>query len=262
MNKLYPFAKLSLALTATLALGLVAAGCSDDDDAYYPPTGSVTFKYVLEGVAPRTLISKDVDRIQYSFTDKDGHIVFVSKAYDPKHNNMASVDGHITVSGVPLAATGVTAAYFDLAKTSQNQEQERLLSIGWNEIDWQRQYQVVVEDPEIVEVVPGEVTFAILPSNYTLAPGQDFWVGLSLTPSDKAYDYDVTSFVNFVTVETEELIEARRDYEHDKSPGSYPTPGYFKAIALGEQTLRATLELPSETLQLECLITITNEERP
>ena len=77
-----------------------------------------------------------------------------------------------------------------------------------------------------------------------------------------AYDYDVTSFVNFVTVETEELIEARRDYEHDKSPGSYPTPGYFKAIALGEQTLRATLELPSETLQHECLITITNEERP
>ncbi|MGM9992094.1 MAG: hypothetical protein ACI376_04485 [Candidatus Bruticola sp.] len=223
------FGFVALALT----VGLMGAGCSDSGDGESGPSykvGRVTFEYSLQA-SKRTEIPNTASSVKYSFLDSKNSTVFLSKVYQIPHQSTEVKQASLTVNEVPIAAQTVVAAYYD--------ENNTIVDIGLNDIEWTSAYTASVANPEIKELKNVEIVSCSGSGIFT--KGSSIALDTAITIGDAPEKlYRVTDFVSFKEKDQNVSLKPIKSSE-DHSLNSQVTAGCYEADKYGTYDISAVL---------------------
>ncbi|MGM9997854.1 MAG: hypothetical protein ACI38Q_00395 [Candidatus Bruticola sp.] len=220
--------------TLALTVSLMGAGCSDSDDnggsgSSYK-VGRVTFEYSLQA-SGRTQIPNTASSVKYSFLDAQNSTVFLSKLYQIPHQSTEVKQASLTVHEVPIAAQTVVAAYYD--------DNNKIVDIGLNDIEWTSAYTASVDNPEIRELKNVEMVGCSGSGVFT--KGSNIALDTVITISDAPDKlYRVTDFVHFKENDQDVSLKPIKS-STDHSLESNITSGCYEASKYGEYDIKAIL---------------------
>ena len=200
----------TLVITVGLGVGLLISGCGDSgsttpnplngSDTPTPPTPEppisdtykVTFQYnSLAKNLGRTAVTSDIVSVKYVFySEKDQQKVInkITDAQELKHEASAS-EPNITIDNLDDTVTSVTAAYYN--------ENDELLGVGYDAIDWQGQKTVTITDPDLYTLTDND-QLSLIADKYVVKPSEGVALNLTLTSSTSPVKtYDLTPFATF-----------------------------------------------------------------
>ncbi len=234
---------------AALGLGvsLLAGGCGNSGsttpnplnggDTPTPPTPEppisdtykVTFQYnSLAKNLGRIDVASDIVSVKYAFYGKADNKEFVTaptKAHEFKHEATAQ-EQDITIDATEVEELGadiygVTVAYYG--------ENDELLGVGYDTIDWQGQKVVTIADPDLYTLTDND-QLSLIADKYVVKPNEDVTLNLKLTPSSSATKpYDLTPFATFG-----QLNDIDNPNTVSLAADENATNGQFKAVAYGK----------------------------
>ena len=231
----------TLVTTVGLGVGLLISGCGDSGsttpnslnggDTPKPPTPEppisdtykVTFQYnSLAKNLGRTEVAADIVSVKYVFySEKDQQKVVnkITDAQDLKHEAAAS-EQNITIDNLDDTITSVTAAYYG--------ENDELLGVGYDTIDWQGQKVVTIANPDLYTVTDND-QLSLIADKYVVKPNEEVALNLKLTPSSSTVKaYDLTPFATFSQLNDPENPDTASLVADENAAN-----GQFKAAAYG-----------------------------
>ena len=180
MAKKNTFGFIAFTAAASLGLALTAAGCGTHNGSTTLATlggnNNVIFQYSLAASASgRTVISRDITKVSYSFTDSRGNVVKTTGSYDLKHSDV-NTNRDISVPSVPSTAKAATAAYYDSFGS--------IVAVGINDISWNYDNaEAVVSNPQVAGFeIPTQVTLQA--NRYVLSPEETTTLSLPVQTND------------------------------------------------------------------------------
>ena len=247
MNNKNTFRFATFAAALGLGVSLLAGGCGDGGsttpnplnggDTPTPPTPEppisdtykVTFQYnSLAKNLGRIDVASDIVSVKYAFYGKADNKEFVTaptKAHEFKHEATAQ-EQDITIDATEVEELGadiygVTVAYYD--------ENDELLGVGYDTIDWQGQKVVTIADPDLYTLTDND-QLSLIADKYVVKPNEDVTLNLKLTPSSSATKtYDLTPFATFG-----QLNDIENPSTVSLAADENATNGQFKAVAYGK----------------------------
>ena len=211
---------------AALSLGasLLAGGCGDGGsttpnslngggDTPQPPTPEppiietykVTFQYnSLAKNLGRTEVASDIVSVKYAFygkTDNKEFTIAPTKAHEFKHETSAQ-EQDITIDATEVEELNsdiyaVTAAYYA--------ENDKLVAVGYDTIDWQGQKAVTITDPNLYRIGQDNDELSLTSYDPTTGknktvfkPSENVGLKFKLLPKGESVNpYDLTPFATF-----------------------------------------------------------------
>ena len=232
----------TLVTTVGLGVGLILSGCGDSGsttpnslngggDTPQPPTPEppiiepykVTFQYnSLAKNLGRTEVAADIVSVKYVFySEKDQQKVInkITDVQELKHE-AAAQEQNITIENLDDTVTSVTAAYYG--------ENDELLGVGYDTIDWQGQKVVTIADPDLYTVTDND-QLSLIADKYVVKPSEDVTLNLTLnSASSTVKAYDLTPFATFSQLNDPENPDTASLVADENAAN-----GQFKAAAYG-----------------------------
>ena len=237
----------TLVTTVGLGVGLILSGCGDSGsttpnslngggDTPQPPTPEppiietykVTFQYnSLAKNLGRTEVASDIVNVKYVFYGKTENKEFTTaptKAYEFKHE-AAAQEQDITIDATEVEELNadiyaVTAAYYS--------ENDELLAVGYDTINWQGQKAVTIADPDLYTVTDND-QLSLIADKYVVKPSEDVTLNLTLnSASSTVKAYDLTPFATFSQLNDPENPDTASLVADENAAN-----GQFKAAAYG-----------------------------
>ena len=214
----------TLITTIGLGAGLMLSGCGDSGsttpnslngggDTPQPPTPEppiiepykVTFQYnSLAKNLGRTEVASDIVSVKYAFygkTDNKEFTIAPTKAHEFKHETSAQ-EQDITIDATEVEELNsdiyaVTAAYYA--------ENDKLVAVGYDTIDWQGQKAVTITDPNLYRIGQDNDELSLTSYDPTTGknktvfkPSENVGLKFKLLPNgDTTKPYDLTPFATF-----------------------------------------------------------------
>ena len=236
----------TLVTTVGLGVGLMLSGCGDSGsttpnslnggDTPQPPTPEppisdtykVTFQYnSLAKNLGRTEVASDIVNVKYVFYGKTENKEFTTaptKAYEFKHE-AAAQEQDITIDATEVEELNadiyaVTAAYYS--------ENDELLAVGYDTINWQGGKAVTIADPDLYTVTDND-QLSLIADKYVVKPSEDVTLNLTLNSASSAVKaYDLTPFATFSQLNDPENPDTASLVADENAAN-----GQFKAAAYG-----------------------------
>ena len=232
----------TLVTTVGLGVGLILSGCGDSGsttpnslngggDTPQPPTPEppiietykVTFQYnSLAKNLGRTEVAADIVSVKYVFySEKDQQKVInkITDVQELKHE-AAAQEQNITIENLDDTVTSVTAAYYG--------ENDELLGVGYDTIDWQGQKVVTIADPDLYTLTDND-QLSLIADKYVVKPSEDVTLNLTLnSASSTVKAYDLTPFATFSQLNDPENPDTASLVADENAAN-----GQFKAAAYG-----------------------------
>ena len=214
----------ALVTTIGLGAGLMLSGCGDSGsttpnslngggDTPQPPTPEppiietykVTFQYnSLAKNLGRTEVASDIVSVKYAFygkTDNKEFTIAPTKAHEFKHETSAQ-EQDITIDATEVEELNsdiyaVTAAYYA--------ENDKLVAVGYDTIDWQGQKAVTITDPNLYRIGQDNDELSLTSYDPTTGknktvfkPSENVGLKFKLLPKGESVNpYDLTPFATF-----------------------------------------------------------------
>ena len=214
----------TLITTIGLGAGLMLSGCGDSGsttpnslngggDTPQPPTPEppiiepykVTFQYnSLAKNLGRTEVASDIVSVKYAFygkTDNKEFTIAPTKAHEFKHETSAQ-EQDITIDATEVEELNsdiyaVTAAYYA--------ENDKLVAVGYDTIDWQGQKAVTITDPNLYRIGQDNDELSLTSYDPTTGknktvfkPSENVGLKFKLLPKGESVNpYDLTPFATF-----------------------------------------------------------------
>ena len=214
----------ALVTTIGLGAGLMLSGCGDSGsttpnslngggDTPQPPTPEppiietykVTFQYnSLAKNLGRTEVASDIVSVKYAFygkTDNKEFTIAPTKAHEFKHETSAQ-EQDITIDATEVEELNsdiyaVTAAYYA--------ENDKLVAVGYDPIDWQGQKAVTITDPNLYRIGQDNDELSLTSYDPTTGknktvfkPSENVGLKFKLLPKGESVNpYDLTPFATF-----------------------------------------------------------------
>ena len=273
----------TLITTIGLGAGLMLSGCGDSGsttpnslngggDTPQPPTPEppiiepykVTFQYnSLAKNLGRTEVASDIVSVKYAFygkTDNKEFTIAPTKAHEFKHETSAQ-EQDITIDATEVEELNsdiyaVTAAYYA--------ENDKLVAVGYDTIDWQGQKAVTITDPNLYRIGQDNDELSLTSYDPTTGknktvfkPSENVGLKFKLLPNgDTTKPYDLTPFATF-----SKLNDIADDKVTVLTATQDGTNGQFIAAANGTVAPRAIIQaaIGDLTYMVEAPIYVTEQ---
>ena len=268
----------ALVTTIGLGAGLMLSGCGDSGsttpnslngggDTPQPPTPEppiietykVTFQYnSLAKNLGRTEVASDIVSVKYAFygkTDNKEFTIAPTKAHEFKHETSAQ-EQDITIDATEVEELNsdiyaVTAAYYA--------ENDKLVAVGYDTIDWQGQKAVTITDPNLYRIGQDNDELSLTSYDPTTGknktvfkPSENVGLKFKLLPKGESVNpYDLTPFATFSNL---------NDITDDKvtvlTATQGKTNGQFTAASKGTVKPKASVKgIPDTSIKESIIVT-------